>query len=178
MIPKDCKRLAEVDFPKRTMILYFAYGSNLNCCQLRSRCPSCQFVCRAVLKDHVLAFTRFSTGRQCGVADVVAKPGHDVWGVVYQIDERDLRELDRIEGFRPDRGPEENSYNRREVSVLREGDINRALTVATYVATKQNDWTPPSQTYLGKIIEEARFWGFPHEYREGLEQFRQRISRR
>ena len=40
------------------MMLYFAYGSNLDCGQMRSRCPSTQFVCRAVLKDHSLAFTR------------------------------------------------------------------------------------------------------------------------
>ena len=108
------------------MIFYFAYGSTLDCGQMRSSCPSTQFTCRAVLKDHSLAFTRLSTSRQCGVADAVQQPGQDVWGVVHQIDEKDLPSMDRAESFRPERKPEDNAYYRRDdVSVLANGDANR-----------------------------------------------------
>ena len=39
-------------------MIYFAYGSNLDFVQMRSRCPSAQFVAVAKLPDHQLAFTR------------------------------------------------------------------------------------------------------------------------
>jgi gamma-glutamylcyclotransferase len=45
------------------MPLTFAYGSNLDCTQMRERCPSTRFVCIAALKDYRLAFTRHSRGR-------------------------------------------------------------------------------------------------------------------
>ncbi len=155
------------------MILYFAYGSNLDCGQMRSRCPSSQFVCRAVLKDHSLAFTRFSTSRQCGVADAVHQPGRDVWGVVYQINEKDLPSMDRAEGFRPERKPRENAYNRRDdVQVLAEGDANRHLTVATYFATQQNTWVAPSDGYVRQIVDGAKFWQLPQSYIQELQQLK------
>ena len=51
-------------------MLYFAYGSNLDWAQMKSRCPSATFVDRAKLKDHRLAFTRKSKDRDCGAADL------------------------------------------------------------------------------------------------------------
>jgi hypothetical protein len=143
---------------------------------MRFRCPSAQFVWRAVLKDHSLAFTRFSTSRKCGVADVIHQPGHELWGIVYQLDGKDLSSLDGCEGFRPGRRSEDNAYNRHDdVRVLAEGDACRALTVGTYFASKQNDWVPPSDEYLQQIIDWACFWGLPSDYRQTLEQFIERV---
>ena len=70
-------------------MLYFAYGSNMDWDQMRTRCPSAAFVGIARLPDHRLAFTRFSKTRKCGVADVVPAKGQSVWGAVFSIDERD-----------------------------------------------------------------------------------------
>jgi len=52
-------------------MLYFAYGSNMDWNQIRGRCPSASFLGIAVLLDHRLAFSRYSTTRNCGVADAV-----------------------------------------------------------------------------------------------------------
>ena len=93
-------------------MLYFAYGSNMNWLQMQDRCPSARFLCRAVLPDYKLAFTRKSIKRGCGVADVVPAPGQTAWGVVYEISNLDVENLDRSEGYRP--GRERNSYWRRE----------------------------------------------------------------
>ena len=89
-------------------MLIFAYGSNMNWDQMRERCPSSRFVGIAVLRDHKLAFTRKSVNRGCGVADVVAEDGAQVWGVVYEIVDLDVGKLDASEGFRP--GRDMNSY--------------------------------------------------------------------
>jgi len=43
-------------------MLYFAYGSNMDWAQMRSRCRTARFVCVEKLKDHRLAFTRKAEG--------------------------------------------------------------------------------------------------------------------
>tara|TARA_B100000315_G_scaffold65392_1_gene59359 strand:+ start:3991 stop:4161 length:171 start_codon:yes stop_codon:yes gene_type:complete len=53
------------------MMLYFAYGSNLDNDQMKDRCPSAKDKGTACLKEHRLDFTRHSTRWDCAVADVV-----------------------------------------------------------------------------------------------------------
>lgn len=149
-------------------MLYFAYGSNLDWPQIRERCPSARFVAVAKLKDHRLDFTRKSTIRGCGVADAVPDPGHAVWGVVYQIDERDIGSLDRSEGFSPRRA--ENSYTREEHHVFADGDEENPLTVSIYFATKESNPPLPSAEYKGLIVCGAKFWHLPQDYIDKLER--------
>ncbi len=100
-------------------MLYFAYGSNLDCEQMRQRCPSVRLVCVAKLKDHRLVFPRKSQKRNCGVAGVEPRSGFDVWGVVYDIYDVDIGKLDDSEGYKPGRQPEKNAYVREERQGLR-----------------------------------------------------------
>jgi gamma-glutamylcyclotransferase (GGCT)/AIG2-like uncharacterized protein YtfP len=151
-------------------MLYFAYGSNLDWNQMRERCPSARFVCRAKLGDHRLAFTRKSKCRGCGVADVLPADGHDVWGVVYQLDERDIGQLDKSEGFRPGRPLKENAYFRTECHVLNEGDKEKPLLVTTYIANKEKNPPLPNSEYKGLIVEGAKYWHLPEDYIKQLEQ--------
>ena len=150
-------------------MLYFAYGSNLDCAQMRKRCPSASFRCRAVLKDRRLAFTRYSQGRGCGVADAVRSAGSKVWGVVYDIKEADLAGLDGAEGYRPGRNAAANAYIRREATVLEDADPRKPLAVQTYFATPQEHPSRPSGDYKRLIVEGARFWNLPPHYLEELE---------
>jgi gamma-glutamylcyclotransferase (GGCT)/AIG2-like uncharacterized protein YtfP len=153
-------------------IWYFAYGSNLDFVQMRARCPSAQFVCRGVLKDHVLAFNSRSAERNCGVADVVPQKGHDVWGAVYQIDQQDLTVLDDCEGFLPGRILQQNAYNRDDnVQVLAENDPQQPMRVSAYFAVQQPDSPLPSEAYLRQIIDGAKFWKLPLPYVEELKRF-------
>lgn len=84
-------------------MLYFACGSNMDWDQMRERCPSARFVGVAKLPEHKLAFSRRSKKRGCGVADAVADQGSSVWGVVYEVDDRDVGQLDAAEGYSPGR---------------------------------------------------------------------------
>jgi gamma-glutamylcyclotransferase len=155
------------------MIWYFAYGSNLDYVQMRGLCPTAQFVCRAVLKEHVLAFTRLSTNRKCGVADVVPQAKHDVWGVIYQFEDQDLAALDGNEGYRPGRSAQRNSYNRvSNLQVLAENDGQQPMKVFTYFAVKQKNPPPPSKQYMRQIIHGAKFWQLPQSYLQELQQIK------
>ncbi|HUA75266.1 MAG TPA: gamma-glutamylcyclotransferase family protein [Solirubrobacteraceae bacterium] len=63
-------------------ILYFAYGRNMSAAAIDAACPGNRFLGPAELRDHRLAFTRRSLRTGTGVADVLAAPGHSVWGAL------------------------------------------------------------------------------------------------
>lgn len=149
-------------------MLYFAYGSNLDWAQMRRRCPSARFVCVAKLPDHRLAFTRKSRDRDCGVADVVPEASAEVWGAVFEIDDRDVGSLDASEGFSP--GRTQNSYTREERHVFSDGNAEEALTASVYIARKESHPPLPNSAYKGLIVEGAKFWHLPAHYVAELEK--------
>jgi len=150
-------------------MLYFAYGSNMNWQQMRERCPSMRFVGIALLPDHKLAFTRESINRGCGVADAVREQGQEIWGVVYDIDDLDVANLDRSEGFKPGRPKNKNSYCRRNCLVLLDGDRRRQLTASSYFGVPRTDPPLPNNEYMQLIISGARHWRLPADYVRALE---------
>jgi hypothetical protein len=85
-----------------TLMLYFAYGSNMHAAQMKERCPSAKFVCRGKLPSHRLAFTLRSRSRRCGVADILRDETKEVWGIVYELLENELENLDKDEDSIPD----------------------------------------------------------------------------
>jgi gamma-glutamylcyclotransferase (GGCT)/AIG2-like uncharacterized protein YtfP len=151
-------------------VLYFAYGSNLDFAQMRERCPSAQFLAKAMLPQHRLAFTRKSTARGCGVADAVPDPAHEVWGAVFSIAETDVAQLDKSEGFVPGRPPSKSAYLREERHVWRDGDKERPLLVSIYLANRQEDPPRPNAVYKKLIVDGAKSWHLPPTYIEQLEK--------
>ncbi len=143
------------------LMLYFAYGSNMDPTQMMTRCKNSRVVGVAVLHDHELCFPRLSEHRGCGVASVTPRSGKHVWGILYQLTPEDVDALDASEGYRPGRATSFNSYNRVEVSVLVE---DLATMVSTYVAVPQDVQPLPSRAYLTHLREGARHHGLPDEY--------------
>lgn len=72
--------------------LYFAYGSNLALAQMASRCPASYYIGRAVLPDYQWQIN------ERGYANVIARPGYSVHGLVYELLGDDEARLDRSEG--------------------------------------------------------------------------------
>ena len=145
-------------------MLYFAYGSNMHLAQMKKRCPSAKFVCRAKLPSHRLAFTLKSLERGCGVADVMIDDAKDIWGVVYEFPENELKDLDKDESFRPGRPDDQNEYTRENHSAWPDGDAKRPLLVWLYRGHPQLDPPLPSCDYKRLIVEGARQWTLPADY--------------
>ena len=150
-------------------MLYFAYGSNMHSAQMKERCPAATFVCRAKLPAHRLGFTLKSVSRDCGVADVLPDQTKDVWGVVYELPDSELKNLDKKEGYRPGRRYEHNQYTRQDHYVWTEGDANRPLLVALYLGNPQLDPPLPSDDYKRLIVDGAKHWNLPADYIRQLE---------
>ena len=148
-------------------MLYFAYGSNMNWPQMQRRCPSARFITVARLKDYRLGFPLKSRSRGYGAAGALPELGQTVWGVVYEIDEREIETLDRAEDYVP--GREGNNYRREESLVYPGTDGGESLAVSLYFPEEEADPPLPSVAYKQLIIEGAKFWGLPEEYLRGLE---------
>lgn len=153
------------------MILYFAYGSNLDPVQMRERCPGHSVVGLAVLHDHRIAFPLYSNDWGSGVAGLVHAHGQQVWGVLYDVTESDLASLDGYEGWK---GPENqhNLYDRETVTVelVRpdDGSVPRRVRATTYYPRSLNP-SPPSRRYLDAILRGARHHRLPEDYVEQLQ---------
>ena len=149
-------------------MLYFAYGSNLDPQQLHQRCPSARFVTLAELPDHRLAFTRYAKDRGCGTCDGVPETGQEIWGVVFDISEEDLRRMDESEGYQPGRPSNENAYFREQREVLRDGKQDQPVLVWLYFANRQPDPPLPNAAYKKQLVDGAKFWGLPEAYQAQL----------
>lgn len=135
-------------------LLYFAYGSNLHKLQFKRRCRDSSEVGRARLPEYRLAFTRYSTKRKGGVADIVPEPGAEVWGALYEITAADLEALDTFENV-------PRSYRRENITVF--DDAGAPREAVCYFANKTGAFAP-SKMYLELIVNGAVEHGLPDEY--------------
>jgi gamma-glutamylcyclotransferase len=129
---------------------YFAYGSNLNQKQMLERCPDSKPKFVATLPNYKLVFVGWSRQWRGGVASIKPFRGERVPGAIYEISDRDLRRLDRCEGYPGD-------YNRLTVTVFNEK--SEPIEAITYIKTRQSEETPPSQEYLSIMKQGYRDWG-------------------
>ncbi|HEX9746371.1 MAG TPA: gamma-glutamylcyclotransferase family protein [bacterium] len=150
-------------------MLYFAYGSNLDWDQIKSRCPSSRYICNATLPDYKIAFRSSSRKRNCGVADAMPSPGDIMWGVVYELSESDIFVLDEHEGFDRNRDPDKNSYNREMVTIFRDGDENSPVNAYIYLTVPEEGVHIPNDAYKSHIVNGAKFWNLPADYIRFLE---------
>ena len=137
------------------MQYYFAYGSNLNVEQMKNRCPNCEVVCNANLKGYKLDFTGYSVSRGCCVATINPHSKSEVWGKVYKLTYKDLKNLDKYEGH-------PYFYQRIKIKVLNEN--KNEIEVISYKIIKNTGFVKPSLEYISIIIEAAKKHKFPKKY--------------
>lgn len=142
---------------------YFAYGSNMNQEQLLARGAKPKVVAAAKLADHQLAFFDYSGVWDGAEETVLPAPGHDVWGVVYELSPADRERLDNAQDARLDGS---GAYFHSPVKVTdQEGKV---YTVLLYKKNKLGDPRKPSQEYLNFIVQGAVDRLLPSGYVETL----------
>ena len=129
---------------------YFAYGSDLDRKQMLERCPDSKPEFVANLSNYKLIFVGWSRKWRGGVASIKPFRGEKVLGAIYEISERDLRRLDKHEGYPA-------LYTRVNITVTNEfGDLIEAVT---YTKIGQLEEAKPSREYLSAIQQGYRDWG-------------------
>jgi gamma-glutamylcyclotransferase len=133
-------------------VMYFAYGSNLDGRQMRSRCASAEAAARAVLSNHALAFGGFSRRWGGAVATIVQSRGAEVEGMLYRLSPAELVTLDRYEGC-------PLSYERLSVLVTDEHGRRRRAQLYRQPGEGFVAW-PPQAVYLGVLHRAYKRLGF------------------
>ncbi len=137
------------------MLLYFAYGSNLNRAAMQRRCPEARAVGPAVLERH-----RFFVGID-GWGSVRPSPGNAVHGVLWRLTPRDIAALHAYELLH------KGLYDVRHLPV-RLG--SRRVRAMTYLLRRRAAGQP-KPGYVEMIGAAARGWGLPEPYIRAVERW-------
>jgi gamma-glutamylcyclotransferase len=137
---------------------YFAYGSNMNAAQMRSRAGQIHSATPARLENYELLFNKKSRGGSA-TANIRPAAGKTVHGILYKINEAAFRDLDRFEGV-------PQHYRRIEVAVTDAG--GHKVPAQVYIATKVENGLRPAAHYLQTILDGALEHGLPAEYIQSI----------
>ena len=133
--------------------LYLAYGSNLNIMQMVMRCPDAEFFGTAEIKDYELLFKGSKTG---AYLTVERHKGSSVPVGVWKVTERDIRALDRYEGY-----PTfyyKKAFRRRICGV--NGEDLGVRECFAYIMHEDRRLGVPSQTYIDTCKQGYKDFGF------------------
>ena len=137
---------------------YFAYGSNMSIDRKTDRTDTIRQAEVVCLKGYRLAFNKRADNGKEVYANIVLSPGDEVWGVAYRCNPKAIETLDQVEGV------SSGHYHRQQVDLAtRAGDTLHAETYiagADYVVEE----TPPSDDYLGHLLEGAESHRLPGDY--------------
>jgi gamma-glutamylcyclotransferase (GGCT)/AIG2-like uncharacterized protein YtfP len=142
-------------------MLHFGYGSNLNMGFLRQYCPSARFVMKAYLPNYEVQFRFWSKRRQGGISTIIEKPGALVHGVIYEVPEKELLDLDVLESV-------PQGLYRREVFLMLGEDSGWHLADLYRMARPQGPFTP-SRGYVELMLSGAREHGLDPAYIKKIE---------
>ena len=145
-------------------MIIFSYGSNMNLNRLKERVPSAKKIDTGYIMEFDLKCIKRSIDGS-GKATILNSDycNEKVWGVVYEIDDKDKTSLDKAEGL-------ESGYN--EVMVDVNIIDNRKLKSQTYIADKEfiDSKLSPYHWYKEFIITGAIENNLPKDYIEKLKE--------
>jgi gamma-glutamylcyclotransferase (GGCT)/AIG2-like uncharacterized protein YtfP len=137
-------------------MLLFAYGSTLSTKLLRQYCPTAVFQMKAELPNYRIVFPFYSLKRQGGISSIIHAPGELVYGVLYEVNSKELEDLDIIENV-----PQGN-YVREEYLVL--GEDRRWHKAELYRCSKPAGTYTAARSYVEQMAEGAEEHKLNPEY--------------
>lgn len=138
----------------------FAYGSNMLTARMAARAPAARLLGPALLERFALRWNKRSKdgSGKCSIEETGRREDF-VWGVLYELNAADKKQLDEVEGL--GRG-----YGERSVTVLTNGKL---VGAHVYYATSTDPNSRPYDWYRELVVSGARQHGLPSEYVQSLE---------
>lgn len=154
MIPSESKK-----------VLLFSYGSNMFEKRLKERVPSATFYSVGYLCGYRLTWDKISKdgSGKCD-AEYTGNLDDIVWGVLYEIDCGEERNLDKAEGLG-------SGYNKKNVDVTSstDGEDSDPVKASMYYATEKDSALRPYNWYKAFVVCGAIEHRLPSSYVEDLE---------
>jgi gamma-glutamylcyclotransferase (GGCT)/AIG2-like uncharacterized protein YtfP len=137
---------------------YFAYGSNMNLHHMRRICGwHFNVLGVAVLQNH-----EFGPDTR-GYANIRPQAGKKVFGVLYDVDQHCIDELDEFEGY-------PKIFGRQEITVIDEDGQDQKAWAYIEPADRFGN-TPVREDYMRRVVGGARQNNLPVEWIEFLNTF-------
>ena len=145
-------------------MFHFGYGSNLSIDFVREHLiANARFVMKAYLPNFEVQFPFWSEENQGGYSGVMEAPGELVHGVLYEVTEEELIEVDNLEGVYKDR------YYRQTYLVL--GEDGNWHPADLYRVIDPQGPFKPLRSYVEIMLKGARESGLDPAYIERIEGF-------
>jgi len=144
-------------------MLIFSYGSNMNISRLRSRVPSAVKISNAYLKGYQMKCNKISIDKSSKGNIIPTENENDrVWGVVFNIEDKQKKDLDRVEGL---------GKGYYEMMIFCTDINNNNYNAQVYIAKQEfiSDDLIPYDWYKELILTGAKENSLPTEYVEQLE---------
>lgn len=141
---------------------YFAYGSNMDLSRIQERIDRLPTYSVGFINDYVVVFNKQAAKKSgVGYANIEPSVGSRVWGLVYDLTEAELLEIDKHEGVAG------NHYYRAGIDVHVPDQIEHATT---YIAhpEKTQDALLPEKKYLNHLLAAKEI--LPSEYIQSIQQ--------
>ena len=98
------------------------------------------------------------------MADIVEDDDAVVWGVLYDVAQRELSGLDKKEGVK------KGYYQHIKVKVF--DSFGAPILALIYSVVDKQSTIPPSESYLDLLLRGAKHWGLPDEYVQSTAVYR------
>jgi len=144
-----------------SLLLYFAYGSNMSTRRIQRRVASATAVSTARLQEHALKFHKRSIdgSAKCDIAHTHER-NDVVFGVVYELLVSDKPVLDKYEGLGI-------GYAEKSVAVIQPD--GQSVEATAYYATHIDASLKPYHWYKQHVLIGALEHGLPREHVELIE---------
>ena len=149
---------------KNNSMKIFAYGSNMNIKRLQERTPSARKVTNAFINGYRFSCNKVSnTGSSKGNIVFTNNSSDVVWGVVFEIDDKEKPALDDAEGLG-------KGYNQTLLTMTGEDSSQHSVQVYVADPRHQNNNLLPFDWYREFIISGAEQNGLPTGYVDSLKR--------
>jgi gamma-glutamylcyclotransferase (GGCT)/AIG2-like uncharacterized protein YtfP len=136
------------------MLLYFAYGANMDPDLMARRVPGAAVVGPGKVSGYRLAFSVYSTVWEGGAANLEPDRDAYVWGVLWEIPEGERTGLDAYAGH-------PTFFRREDVPV--DGPQGPVMAWTYRVAHQEGSYVRPTDAYVARLRSAIRVQGLPPE---------------
>lgn len=131
-------------------VWYFAYGSNMDVARMLTRNAPFTRIKKGRVNGQRLVFNKIPDGYPgFGYANIVSEHGFEVMGVLFEVNEAGLMELDKWEGVKENGG----HYFRSQIMVLLDDGTSVEATVYLAHPDKVKDGLLPTTTYMDHLYQ-------------------------
>lgn len=135
---------------------YFAYCTLLDRDEMRRFCPDAQATETGTIVGWRVTFASHGLGGSGGGCHLVSEPEHVVHGLLYEMDDATLDQLDAISGVG------QGLYRQIDVTVTT--TTGKTVDAITYLIPNATGAFNPSADYVRPILAGARATGLPAGY--------------